>query len=78
MIKKLFGVLLAIAGAALGAYVGLYLCFWGGIVDMGEAVLHTGDFLQFAWGFVKFWFSAVAGWGLFYIFAGISAFFFAD
>jgi hypothetical protein len=32
--KKIFGILLIIAGVILGIYVGVWLCFIGGIVDI--------------------------------------------
>lgn len=78
MIKKLIGVLIIIAGACLGAYVGLYLLIWTGILDMASAVLETSSALQFAWGFVKFWIGGAIGWFIFWICTVIGAFFFAD
>jgi hypothetical protein len=39
--KTFLGVLLIIAGLALAAYVGVWLCFIGGIVQVVEAVKAT-------------------------------------
>ena len=75
--KFFIGVFIIIVGAALGAYVGLYLLIWSGILDMAAAVLETSSALQFAWGFVKFWIGGAVGWFIFWIGTIIAAFFFA-
>lgn len=52
--KYLVGVLLIIAGIALGLYVGLYVLFIGGIVDVVEGVKAdpvNGELI--AWGIAK-------------------------
>lgn len=36
--KRIIGTVLILAGLTVGAYVGLYLCFVGGIVQIVEAV----------------------------------------
>lgn len=72
--KSLIGVLLVILGVVTGLYVGLYECLFMGIVDMFNGI--TGDpasGVTFAWGFIKFWFSAVAGWFCFVVIAGFGA-----
>ena len=61
--KALFGAVLIIAGVMLGVYVGLWVCFIGGIVDIIQAVrapeLVTS---AVAWGVIKILFSGLAGW----------------
>jgi uncharacterized membrane protein len=71
--KTLIGLLLILAGIALGLYVGIWLCFIGGIVDVINAIKTTPvPALQVAVGVAKvifsgflgqlsFWLSAVVG-----------------
>ena len=65
--KKLFGILLIIIGVILGAYVGLYLCAWGGILAVYHGIV-AGSFWLFVWGFIRFMLAGVFGWGLVYTF----------
>lgn len=77
VMKKLLGFLLILAGAALGLYVGGWLCLIGGIVDVVDGTKATptnGGLI--AWGLVKalllaglagvvaFWVLAAPGVGL--------------
>lgn len=60
--KQLLGVLLIVAGVALGLYVGLWVCFIGGIVDVVDAVKATPvEAMNLAWGIVKIVFAGAAG-----------------
>ncbi len=61
--KVIFGVLLIIAGIVLGFYVGLYLMFIGGIIDLVQFIksdLNTMSLL--VWGVVKIMLSGLAGY----------------
>lgn len=51
--KKLIGILLILGGVGLGFYVGGYVLFVGGIIDIIEQV--KGDVLPYpiVWGLVK-------------------------
>lgn len=65
--KSLLGILLIIVGVALGIYVGVWLCFIGGICDLvdvvNQAAKHQTDIsgMQVAGGVAKIVFAGVAG-----------------
>ena len=64
--KGLLGVLVIIAGVALGLWLGLYVCFIGGIVDAVEAVKATPvESLGLAVGIAKVFCTGLVGWGSF-------------
>ena len=61
--KTLIGIGLIILGIGLGLYVGLYLCFIGGIVAIVEAIKATPiESLGIAFGIVRIVFAALLGW----------------
>lgn len=52
--KQVIGFILIIAGIALGLYLGLYVCFIGGIVDVVEFIRdETLPTSHLAWGILK-------------------------
>jgi hypothetical protein len=54
-----------LAGIALGIYVGLWVCFIGGIVDIINQVKATDtDALTVAWGIAKIVLAGFAGGGI--------------
>ena len=61
--KIIIGVLMCVIGVALGAYVGVWLCFIGGIVDVIQEI-RADDLvaLNIAIGVAKVLFSGVCGW----------------
>ncbi len=61
--KPLIGLILIIAGIILGIYVGLYLCFIGGIIGLIEAV-RAPELLasKVAWSIAKIVFASFLGW----------------
>lgn len=67
-VKIILGLLLLLAGLLCGAYVGLYLCFIGGIVDLMEvistAIKQSGDLdaMKVAYGVCKIIFAGAAFW----------------
>lgn len=61
--KSLVGLLMCIAGVCLGLYVGLYLCFVGGIIDLIHQVRSPDlSASAVAWDIVRIMFAGVAGW----------------
>lgn len=58
---KVIGILMMVAGVALGLYVGVYLMLVGGILQIVAAV--KGGFIAsgIAWGVVKIVFASAAG-----------------
>lgn len=74
--KFLIGILFILAGAIIGIYVSIYICLWGGAVDMVTAITAGGGFWQFIWGAIKFGLSGILGWIFFWIFAATGTFFF--
>jgi len=61
--KKTIGVLLILAGIALGLYVGLYLCFICGIIDIIKEIRSSDlNAVNVAWDIVRIMFASVAGW----------------
>jgi hypothetical protein len=64
-IRKIAGVLVGLAGTALGAYVGLYLLFVGGMSQLVDAVQEDpvkGS--DVAWGVVKVTGATIVGVGI--------------
>lgn len=60
---KLVGVLMCIAGVALGLYAGLWWAFVGGIVDIvNEAKAIETDAMNIALGIAKVVFAGFIGW----------------
>ena len=67
-LRTIFGILLIIGGIALGIYVGLYLCFVGGIVQIVNAIKSSDvNGYAIAWGIVRIIFASVAGYICCYI-----------
>lgn len=67
-----FGILIIIAGAILGAYLGLWVCFIGGIVQVVESISPVNGF-GIAFGILRFCCSALVGWGTFLVMGAIGA-----
>jgi uncharacterized membrane protein len=60
--KILFGLLIIIASVLGGIYIGVWVCFIGGIVDVITALQASPiDALGIAWGIFKFLIASVAG-----------------
>lgn len=61
--RGLFGVILIIAGAIIGIYVGIFLCFVGGIIAFIEAVqcdpVMASDI---AWSIARVFFAGICEW----------------
>lgn len=61
--EKIIGVLLIIGGIVLGLYVGVWVCFVGGIVQIIEQIRADNLIaLQVGIGIAKMVFAGVAGW----------------
>jgi len=61
--KFAIGILLMFAGACLGAYVGVWVCFIGGIVDVVTEIRAVDlSAMNVAIGIAKVFFAGVAGW----------------
>jgi len=62
------GILICIASAGAGVYVGIWLCFIGGIVDIVNGFnADPMKAIDMAIGVAKFFFSSVAGWLTFFV-----------
>lgn len=60
--NALIGLLLIIAGVALGLYVGVWVCFIGGVVQIVEAVKATPvEAVGIAVGILRIFFAGAAG-----------------
>lgn len=63
MTKLIIGLLLVVGGIASGLYVGLWLCFIGGIVDVIQQIRADELVaLTVAIGVAKVLFAGIAGW----------------
>ena len=61
--KALFGILLVLAGIALGLYVGVYIMFIGGIVDVINQIKAPEiSAMAVAWGVAKVVLASFIGW----------------
>jgi len=73
MIRMILGILLMIAGVALGLYCGVWWAFIGGIIQVVEQIrAETIDAHLLAFGIARIVFAAAIGWlsGLILIFPG--------
>ena len=59
--KFFFGAFLMLADIVLGVYVGLWVCFIGGIVDIINQLKGSVDALTIAWGIIKICCSTCVG-----------------
>lgn len=77
MIKVIIGVLCILAGVVLGLYVGVWLFFIGGIINIVHGAQATpADSGKIAWGAVQaFLLPEIAGAIAFWLCAGIGAVF---
>ena len=74
--RQIVGILIILGGIVLGLYVGLWVCFIGGIVQLineiksPEAVVA----INIAWGIAKIVFAGLFGWlaGLLLIIPGLA------
>ena len=63
MYKRIIGVLLILIGVSLGLYVGVWLMFIGGIVQVIEQVKAPQlEAIQVAYGIARVVFAGFAGW----------------
>jgi len=61
--KAIIGILMILSGIVLGFYVGIWLCFVGGIIDVIAAVqAEQLVAMDVAIGIAKFMFAGLAGW----------------
>jgi hypothetical protein len=75
-LSLIFGILLFIAAILGGLYVGLWLCLVGGIVQIIEGAKATPiSSMDIALGVLRFFCTALAGWGTFILGALISGIF---
>ncbi len=60
--RTVIGILMVLGGVVLGLYVGVWLCFVGGLVDIIETIKAPEiDAMKVAIGAVKILFTGVAG-----------------
>ena len=75
MMRKLIGIVLMVAGVAAGIYVGFWILFVGGIVDVVDGAKATptnGGMI--AWGLAKSVLLAeIVGGAIFFVVSGIGA-----
>ena len=62
MLKKLIGCILMLGGIGLGIYVGFWLMFIGGVVQIIDSIKHDVNAMQIAIGFIKIWCATIVGW----------------
>lgn len=62
--KNIFAVLIVIAGIIMGAYLGLWVCFVGGIIQIIEALKATPiQAMGVAFGLLRVISAGLVGWG---------------
>ena len=60
--RNILGIALIVAGVILGVYVGIWVCFVGGIVDVIEQIRAENiEALSIAWGVAKVLFAGLFG-----------------
>ncbi len=62
--KAFLGLLMILGGVVLGFYVGFWICFIGGIVDIINAFKASEPVAVsiIGWGILKIFFATIAGW----------------
>lgn len=62
--KTILGILMILGGIALGLWLGIWVCFIGGIVGIINAIKAPGavEVLTIAWNIVKILFASLIGW----------------
>lgn len=70
--KKAIGILLMVAGVAVGLYLGVWWAFIGGIVQAVHGV-QGANAMDIAIGIAKFCFAGLIGWLSFFGVAGFGA-----
>lgn len=61
-LKNLFGCIFLFGGIVLGIYVGFWLMFVGGIVQIIDSIKYDTNALGIALGFIRISFSGIIGW----------------
>jgi len=66
------GCVMMIAAVFLGLYIGIYVCFIGGIVDILNEIKGTAPVsgLAIIWALIKIFIASAAGWISFFSLAG--------
>ena len=66
--KYIVGILIIIGGVALGLYLGIYVCLYGGVVMLIEGCkqnpISAGDI---AFGIIRILATSLVGWGSFFL-----------
>ena len=61
-VKKWFGLVLIVIGVIFGLYIGIWVCFIGGIIDIIEQIRATNlEAMSVAWGVAKIVFAGFFG-----------------
>jgi hypothetical protein len=72
--KAILGIIVIVGGIALGIYLGLWVCFVGGIIGFIDAVkANPVDAYGVAWSIVRVLFAGFVGWGTAAISIGIGS-----
>jgi hypothetical protein len=67
-LRQVLGALLMVGSIGIGLYLGLWVCFVGGIVQIVEALKSTPiEAIGVALGLLRFFVASLVGWGSFYI-----------
>lgn len=62
-VKLIIGLLMVISGVILGLYIGLWVCFGGGIVDVIEQIRAENlEAVGVTWGIAKILLAGFFGW----------------
>lgn len=62
LLKLIIGCILLFGSIALGIYVGFWLMFVGGIVQIVDSIKYDTNALGIAFGFIRIFFSGIVGW----------------
>ena len=63
--KMVFGILMIVGGIALAIYLGIWVCFIGGIVEIINEIRSSQPVvaMNIAWGILRIVISGAVGWG---------------
>ena len=60
--NKIIGLILVALGIAMGAFLGLYICLYGGIMQVVDGIKASFDASQIAMGIVRILITSIVGW----------------
>ncbi len=69
--KTVIGLVLMIVGVVLGIYLGIWVMFIGGIIQIAKSIQPEVIAMGIAWGIIRIFLASFVGWGCFIALFGL-------